>query len=60
MALRTYTLEIVYDDETDTIEHVQDYISTSTLPVFVPTADEIEIDEDTFRSIHEGEIIGES
>ena len=37
MALRTYTLEIVYDDESDTIEHVQEYISASAVPVFVPT-----------------------
>lgn len=60
MALRTYTLEIVYDDESDTIEHVQEYISASAVPVFVPTSDEVEIDEEVWESINTHEIVGES
>ena len=59
MALRTYTLEIVFDDETDTIEHVKEFVSTSDAPAFVPYPDSIEIDKETWDSINNGEI-GES
>ena len=60
MALRTYTLEIVFDDETDNIEHIQEFMSASQMPVFVPTSDKVEIDDETWQAINEEEIVGES
>jgi hypothetical protein len=59
MALKTYTLEILYDDETDNIEYVKEFISTSDAPVFIPYPDSIEIDQETWDSINNGEV-GES
>jgi hypothetical protein len=59
MALKEYSLYIVYDDETDNIEYIKEYVSTSQRPAFIDMPDEVEIDSNTWESIDTNEV-GES
>ena len=59
MALKEYSLVIVYDDQTDNIEYIKEYVSASERPAFIEFPDEVEVDSDTWESINTNEI-GES
>ena len=56
MALKTYTLEIIYDDKTEEIESIQEFVSGSEPPVFLPMPKEVEIDEDYWDMNYSGEV----
>ena len=56
MAIKTYTLEIVYDDKDETIEYLKEYISGTEPPVFLPMPKELEIDEDYWKQNYSGEV----
>tara|TARA_R110002110_G_scaffold402994_1_gene620601 strand:- start:411 stop:590 length:180 start_codon:yes stop_codon:yes gene_type:complete len=59
MAIKEYSLYIVYDDETDNVEYIKEYVSTSDRPAFIDAPDTVEVDKDTWESINTNEI-GES
>jgi hypothetical protein len=57
--LKTYTLEIVYDSGTDTIEYIKEYISCSDAPAFIPMPDKIGIPAEYWDDMDSDEV-GES
>tara|TARA_R100001463_G_scaffold35623_2_gene77359 strand:- start:3509 stop:3688 length:180 start_codon:yes stop_codon:yes gene_type:complete len=56
MALKTYTLEIIYDDKTEEIESIQEFVSGTEPPAFLPMPEEVEIDEDYWDMNYSGEV----
>jgi hypothetical protein len=56
MATKVYTLEIVYDDKTEEIEHIKEYITGTEPPAFIPMPEEIEVDEDYWDMNYSGEV----
>tara|TARA_R100000908_G_C3721813_1_gene124280 strand:- start:545 stop:724 length:180 start_codon:yes stop_codon:yes gene_type:complete len=56
MALKTYTLEIVYDDNKEEIESISEFVSGTEPPVFLPMPKEVEIDEDYWDINYSGEV----
>ena len=56
MAIKDYTLEIVYDTDKEEVEYIQEYVSSSTdSPALIPMATEIEIPEGYWESGEEAE-----
>ncbi|QDP66955.1 MAG: hypothetical protein Unbinned4409contig1002_56 [Prokaryotic dsDNA virus sp.] len=56
MALKVYTLEIVYDTDSDEIEYIKEYVSSATdSPALIPMVTEIEIPEGYWETGEEAE-----
>jgi hypothetical protein len=56
MAIKTYTLEIVYDDTKEEVEYVKEYISGTEPPAFIPMPKDVEVDDDYWEHSYTGEV----
>ena len=56
MALKEYSLTIVYDTETDEIEYIQEYISGGDTPALIPYPETLEVDDKYWDMVNTNEV----
>ena len=56
MALKEYILTIIYDTDTEEIEHISEFVSGNDTPVMLPYPDHVEVDDEYWRMVNTSEI----